>query len=87
MRMVHEHLLFESSPEAQNLILEECARVVNLCDWLQPLRQIGRDVTFTDETQITHECQQGEEFAISVQKKVSGSVQERNFEKCLQQTV
>jgi len=34
-RMVHEHLLFESFPEVHNLILEERARVVKLCDWLQ----------------------------------------------------
>jgi hypothetical protein len=70
--MVREHLLFESSPEVQNLILEEHARLVKLCDWLQPLRQIGPDITFTDETQITHECQQREEFAFSGHKNVSG---------------
>jgi len=54
---------------------------------LQPLRQIGPDVTFTDDTQSTHECQQREEFAFSAQKNVSGSVHERNFEKGLQRTV
>jgi len=65
-RMVHEHLLFESSAEVQNLIREDHSRVVKLCDWLQLLRQIGPDVvTFTDETQITDECQQRKEFAFS----------------------
>jgi hypothetical protein len=83
---VLEYLLFESSREVQNLIPEEHARVVKLCNWLQPLRQIGPDVTFTDETQITHECQQREEFTFSAPTNVSGSVQERNFEKGLQQT-
>jgi hypothetical protein len=85
--MVPEHLLFESSPEVQNFTLEEHARVVKLCDWLEPLRQIWRDVTFTDEIQITHDCQQREEFAFSAQQNVSGSGQERNFEQLLQQTV
>jgi hypothetical protein len=42
---------------------------------------MGPDVTFTDETQITHEFQQREEFAFSAHKNESGSVQERNFEK------
>ena len=76
-----------SSSDVRNLIQEDHARVVKLCDWWQPLRQIGSDVTFTDETQSTHECQQREEFAFWAQKNVSGSVQERNFEKGLQQSV
>ena len=57
------------SSDVQNRIQEDHARVVKLCDWLQPLRQIGPDVIFTDETQSKHERQQREEFAFWAQKK------------------